>query len=72
VIISRRMRWAGHAALKRERETRNSYKVLVGELEGRSQLGRPRHRWEDNIRMDLMEGGWEDADWMHLTQDRDY
>ena len=51
VIKSRRMRWAGHVARMGER--RGVYRVLVGKPEGRSLLGRPRRRWEDNIRMDL-------------------
>jgi hypothetical protein len=49
---------------------RNAYKILVGEPEGQRSLGRPRHRWKD-IRMDLMEVGWEGVDWIHLAQDRD-
>jgi hypothetical protein len=42
----------------------------VGKLEGKWPLGRPRRRWEDNIRMDLLELGWGDVDWIGLTQDR--
>jgi len=68
-IKSRRMRWAGHVA--RMREGRGVYRVLVGKPEGRRPLGRPRHRWEDNIRMDLWEMGCGCADWMELAQDRD-
>jgi hypothetical protein len=45
--------------------------VLVGKPEGESQLGRPMHRWEDNIMMDLQEVGCGDMDWMKLTPDRD-
>jgi hypothetical protein len=41
---------------------KSAYKILVG---------KPRRRWEDNIRMDLRETGWEDVDWIHLVQDRD-
>jgi hypothetical protein len=44
---------------------------LVGNAEGRRPLGRPSNRWEDSIRMDLREVGWEGVDWMHLAQDRD-
>jgi hypothetical protein len=44
---------------------------LVGRLEGRRPLGRPRRRWEDNIKMDLREIGFGDVDWTHLAQDRD-
>jgi hypothetical protein len=43
---------------------------LVGEPEWKKPLGRPRRRWEDDIRMDLREIGWEVVDWKHLTQDR--
>jgi hypothetical protein len=44
---------------------------LVGNPERKRQLGRPRCRWEDNIRMDLKKIGWEGVDWMHLAQDWD-
>jgi hypothetical protein len=50
---------------------KNVYKILVGEPEGKRPLVRLRRRWEDNIRMDLRESGWEDVDWMHLAQDMD-
>ena len=69
VIKSRRMRWAGHVA--RMGEWRGVYRVLVGKPEGRRPLGRPRRRWEDNIRMDLREVGCGCVDWMELAQDRD-
>jgi hypothetical protein len=52
-------------------EMRNAYKILVRKPEGRRARGRPRRRWEDNIRMDLKEIGWEGVDWMHLAQYRD-
>jgi hypothetical protein len=68
VIKSRRMRWAGHVA--RMEEGRGVYRVLVGKPEGRRPLGRPRRRWEDNIRMDLRELGC-GVDWMELAQDKD-
>jgi len=55
VIKSRRMRWAGYVA--RMGEERGVYRVLVGKAEGKRRLGRPRHRWVDNIRMDLQEVG---------------
>jgi hypothetical protein len=55
VIKSRRMRWAGHVA--RMGATRGVYRVLVGKPEGKTQLGRPWRRWEDNIKMDLQEVG---------------
>jgi hypothetical protein len=47
---------------------RNAYRLLVGEPEGRRPLGRPRRRWLDNIRMDLVEMGWGDVDWIGLSQ----
>ncbi|KAJ4436977.1 hypothetical protein ANN_17109 [Periplaneta americana] len=68
-IKSRRLRWAGHVA--RMGESRNAYKVLVGRPEGKRPLGRPRRRWEDNIKMDLREVGYDDRDWINLAQDRD-
>jgi hypothetical protein len=52
-------------------EVRNAYKMLVGKPEGKRSLGRRRHRWENNIRVDLKEIGWEGVDWIHLAQDRD-
>ena len=55
VIKSRRMRWAGHVA--RMREGIIVYTVLVRKPEGKRPLGRPRRRWEDNIKMDLQEVG---------------
>jgi len=48
----------------------NAYKILVGKSEG-GLRGRHRRRWEENVRMDLTEIGWEGVEWMHLTQDRD-
>ena len=69
VIKSRRMRWAGHVA--RMGEGRCVYRGLVGKPEGRRPLGRPRRRWEDNIRMDLREVGCGCVDWMELAQDTD-
>jgi hypothetical protein len=53
IIKSRRMRWVGHVA--RMGEKRNVYRLLVGKPEGKRPLGRPRHRWIDNIKMDLIE-----------------
>ena len=47
------------------------YRVLVGKPQGKRPLGRPRRRWEDNIRMDLQEVGRSCGDWMELSQDRD-
>jgi hypothetical protein len=68
VIKSRRMRWVGHVV--RTREGRDVYGVLVGGSEGKRPLGRPRHRWEDNIKMDLREIGIDGANWIRLAQDR--
>jgi hypothetical protein len=64
IIKSWRMRWAGHVA--RMGEKRNIYRLLVET----PPLGRPRLRWEDNIRMDLGEVGWGDVDWIGAPQDR--
>jgi hypothetical protein len=50
-IKSRRMKWAGHVA--RMGDMRNAYKILVGKPEGKRPLGRPRRRWEDNIKIEL-------------------
>jgi hypothetical protein len=69
VIKARRMRWAGHVACIGE--VRGAYNILVGRPEGRRPLGRPRCRWEDNIKMDLREIGSGNVDWIHLAQDRD-
>jgi hypothetical protein len=52
-------------------EGRGAYRVLVGRLEGRRPLERLRLRWEDNIKMDLQEVGWEGVDWIYMAQDRD-
>jgi hypothetical protein len=66
---SRRMRWAAHVA--RMGKERNAYRLLVGKPERKRPLGRPRHSWVDSIRMDLVEVGWGDVDWIGLAQDRD-
>jgi hypothetical protein len=52
-------------------EKRNAYRLLVGKPEGKRPLGRPRRRWVDNIKMDLLEIGWGSVDWIGLAQDRD-
>jgi hypothetical protein len=52
-------------------EIRNAYNILVGKPEGNRSVGRPRSRWEDNIRIDIAETGWEAVGWVHLVQDRD-
>jgi hypothetical protein len=67
MIKSRRIRWTGHLARMWER--RFIYRVLVGKAEGKRPLGRPRHRWEDNIKMDFEEGCGV-MDWIKLTHDR--
>ena len=69
VIKSRRMSWAGHVARMRER--RGVYRVLGEKPDGKRPLGRPRHRWEDNIKMDLQGVGFGGVDWIELAQDRD-
>jgi hypothetical protein len=68
IIKSRRMRRAGHVA--RMGEKRNVYSLLVGKPEGKRPLGRPKRRWIDNIKMDLLEIGLNIVDWIGLTQDR--
>jgi hypothetical protein len=62
------MIWAGHVACMREK--RNADRILVGKPEERRALGRPRHKCEDNIKMDL-KTGWGGMDWIVLAQDRD-
>ena len=69
VVKSRKMRWAGLVA--RVGERRGVYRVLVGKPEGKRPLGRLRHRWEENIKMDLQEVGCEGIDWIELAEDRD-
>ena len=63
------MRWAGHVA--RMGQWRDVYRVLVGNPEGKRPVGRPRSRWEDNIKTDLQEVGCGSLDWVELAQDRD-
>jgi len=63
------MRWPGHVA--RVGERRGVYRVLVGRPGGKRPLGRPRRRWEDNIKMDLQEMGCAGMDWIELVQERD-
>jgi hypothetical protein len=69
MLKSRRMRWAGHVA--RMGEGRSVHSVLVGKPEGKRPLGRPRRRWEDNIKMDIQEVGGSCGDWRELAQARD-
>jgi hypothetical protein len=68
MIKSRRMMWAGYVA--RMGEGRGVYRVLVRRPEGKRPLGRPRRRWEDIIKTDLMEIGIDVADWIRLVRDR--
>jgi len=69
VIKSRRMRLTGHVARMGERT--GVYRVLVGKPEGKGTLGRPRHRWEDNIKIDLKEVWPGGMAWIELAQDTD-
>jgi hypothetical protein len=68
MIKSRRIRWAGHVA--RMGEGRSVYRVLVVRSEGKKPLGRPRRRWEDNIKMDLRNTGIDGANWIQPAQNR--
>jgi hypothetical protein len=68
VIKSRRMRWVGHVACMGE--GKGVYSVLVGKPKGKRPLGRPRHRWKCNIKMDLREIGINEVNWIRLAQDR--
>jgi hypothetical protein len=68
MIKSRRMRWAGHAA--RMGKGRGAYTVLVGMPEGKRPLGRPRRRWEDNIKLDLREMGIDGVNLIQIAQDK--
>jgi hypothetical protein len=63
------MRWAWHVAWKGEEKA--VWRVLVGKPEGKSPLGRPKRRWEDNIRIDLQEVGCGGMEWIGLAQDRE-
>jgi hypothetical protein len=68
-IVRVRMGWAGYVA--RVGQRRGVYRVLVGKHEGKRPLGRPRSRWEGNIKMDLQEVGCGGMVWIELAQDRD-
>ena len=70
VIKSRRLRCAGHVA--RKEESSSAFKILTGSPAGNRPLGRPRRRWEDNIRMYLNEIGINTRNWVDEAQDRDY
>jgi hypothetical protein len=67
-IKSRMMRWAGHVT--RMGEGTGVYRILVGRPEGKRPAGRLKHRWEDNIKMDLRETGIDGTNWIQLAQDR--
>ena len=85
MIKSRRLRCSGHVARRhvargdvarghvvRVDESRSAFKILTGKPTGRRPLGRPRRRWEDNIRMDIKEIGISTRNWVDSAQDRDY
>jgi hypothetical protein len=65
IIKSRTVRWVGHVAQMGEK--RSMYRLLVGKPEGKRPLGRPRHRWIDNIKMDLLEVGLGGVNWIGLA-----
>jgi hypothetical protein len=69
VVKSRRMRWAGHVVCMGE--GRGVHRVLMGKLERKTRFGRPRRRWEDNIKMELQEVRGRCGDWAELAQDRE-
>ena len=68
-LKSRRLRWAGH--VERMEQSRNAYRVLVGKPEGKRHSGRPRSRWEDNIKMNLREVACDPGDLIALAEDMD-
>ena len=70
VIRSRRLRWAGH--VPRMEEARSAFKILTGKPSGKRPLGRPRRRWENNIRINLEEIGINAGNWVDSAQDMDY
>ena len=70
MIKFRRLRWAGHVA--RMEEGRSAFKILTDIPTGKRPLGRPRRRWDDNIRMNLEEIGINAGNWVDSAQDRDY
>jgi hypothetical protein len=63
------MRWGAHVV--HMEKIKNACKILVERPEGNISLGRPGHRWKNNIETGLGEIGWESMDWIHLAQDRD-
>ena len=70
VIKSRRLRWVGR--VDRMEEGRSAFKILTGKLTGKRPLGRPRRRWENNIRMNLEEIVFNAGNWVGSAQVRDY
>ena len=62
----------GRACSQNEKKGISAFKILTGKPTGKRPLGRPRHRWEENIRMDLKEIGINTRKWVNLAQDRDY
>ena len=68
VIKSGGMRWEAHVA--RMGESKSLYRILVGKYEGKKPLGRPRHRWKDNMKIGLQEVRWGGMDWIDVAQDR--
>ena len=70
MIKSRRLRWAAYVA--RMEEGRSAFKILTGKPTGKRPLGRPRRRWEDDIRMDLEEIDINAGNWVDSAQDRNY
>ena len=68
-LKSKRLKWAGHVA--RMGNSGSAYKILVGTPECKRPSGKPRRRWEDNIKMDLREVGCDPRDWIALGEDRD-
>ena len=68
-LKSRRRRWAGHVA--HMEQSRNAYIILVVKSEGKRPLGKPRRRWDDNIKTDMREVGCDPGEWIDITEDRD-
>jgi hypothetical protein len=69
MVKAKTTKWTGYVAQMGEK--RNMYRLSVGKLEGKRPLGRPRHMWVNNIKMDFGEVGWGFVDWIGLAQDRD-
>jgi hypothetical protein len=69
ITKSRRVWWAGHAARKGAKK--NAHRIFVGKPEGKGPVERPRRRWVNNIKIDVIERGWGGVERIHLAQDRD-